>query len=225
MYSWTFSFEIWTESSYLLCFITESKIIMETNKNQVAFSTVQKLSSKIAKIFFKEYCSLPFCSSFGHFWSVYILILNQQCDTEGVCNVCKIWKLCSIPILSNGTVTNHYRPYWINTADCAKVSATPSGHNIAVQPGLPDALCWIHWKQYHCSFTGQSQCLLPILPLFISNTNTEIIWDPSTQSSHSIQVKCSPRLAHPGKTNLSWVRTRCIKSAVTKLLFHTEKNH
>lgn len=51
LYRWTFSFEICTESSYLLCIITESKIIMETNKKQVAFSTVQKLSSKTAKIF------------------------------------------------------------------------------------------------------------------------------------------------------------------------------
>lgn len=120
--------------------------------------------------------------------------------------------------ISNGTVTNHYRPYWINRADRAKVSTTPSGHNTAVHLGLPDALCWIHWKQYHCSFTGQSKCLLPILPLFISNTNTEIIRDPSMQSSYSVQVKCSPRLAGLGKTNLSSVRTRCIKSAITKLL-------
>lgn len=88
----TFSFEICTDSSYLLCFKTESRIIMETNKSQVVFSYVEKLSSKSFKDFLGNIVHNPFLPQLVNFWSVCIWTLNHQCNTEGLCNIWNVWK-------------------------------------------------------------------------------------------------------------------------------------
>lgn len=55
------------QSSYLLCFITESKIIMETSKKQVClFICAESFIKKFQRLF-REYCSLLFSPPFANF--------------------------------------------------------------------------------------------------------------------------------------------------------------
>lgn len=73
------------------------RLSWKQTKTKLPFQLCRSFHQKLQR-FIWEYCSLPFSPPFGNFWSVYTLILNHQLDTEGVCNVCEVWKLCSIPI-------------------------------------------------------------------------------------------------------------------------------
>lgn len=105
-------------------------------------------------------------------------------------------------------------PHWINTADDCQ------------------SLSYCIWAQ-HSNPAGSTRCSqldsLETLPLFFHWSKL-----PSYLSLLDLWYKHWNHLRHchaeeifwlAGLGILSWVSTRCIKLAITKLLYHTEKNH